>query len=204
MLAVLVALTLLWAMRWPMPWNLAAYLVTQLICLIAFELSWRLIGPGKLYGCIYAVLTALVLAAIGRLVTEGLATARYRARCMAIGLILAAVFARLSYLGLMRPAEWFDWIIITEGALLVCGGVLMGMSAPYTRLPDIALGLSTLWLAQALMAFGYVLHFPAWNKVGVYARPIAGIVGFAFIGWRLRRRLRRWHYQASQAIPPAH
>jgi hypothetical protein len=191
MLAGLVALTLLWAMRWPMPWNLAAYLVTQLVCLIGFELSWRLIGPGKVYGCIYVGLTALIFVAIGRLVLEGLATARYRARCLAIGLILAVLFARLAYLGLARPAEWFDWIIITEGALLVWSGVLMGMSAPYMRLPDIALGLGTLWLAQALIAFGYVLHFPAWNHIGVYARPIAGILGFAFIGLRLHQRHRR-------------
>lgn len=185
---MLIALSLLWAMRRPIPASLAAYLATQLACLPAFELSWRIIGPGKTYGCIYAGLTALVLATIGLLVRESLQMARYRARCITIGLVLAAMFARLAYLGLARSAEWFDWIIITEGALLIWSGVLMGMSAPYARLPDIALVLSTLWLTQALIAFGYILHFPAWNRIGVYARAIVGIVGFSLIGLQLHRR----------------
>lgn len=203
MLALVVAAALLWAMRPPMPWSLAAYLTTQFVYLVVMEISWRLIGPGGLYGAIYAAASVLVFATIGRLAWESLVTARYRTRCLVIGAMLAALFARLAYVGMGRQAEWFDWMVIAEGALLVCGGVLAGMSAPYTAMPDITLGLGTLWMAQALIAFGFCLHYPAWVKVDVYARAIVAAVGFLYLGWRLRYRLRRVPSRASQAVPPA-
>lgn len=188
MLALLVALTIVWALRHPMTRSVGAYLLAQLAGLIGIEASWRFIGPGRIYGAVYVALTALVFATIGWIVWECLRTARYRARCVAVGMLLAAAFARLAFLGLGRQAEWFDWIAIVEGALLIWSGVLAGMSAPYTRLPDVMAGLSVLWLAQALIAFGYVLHWPLWVSVDVYARAVVAIAGFLFIGWRLQQR----------------
>jgi hypothetical protein len=133
-------------------------------------------------------MTGLVFLTILRLTWESLLTARYKLRLSAIASLLAMLFARMSFLGLGRPIEWFDWLVIGEGALLIACGALMGISVPYTKQPDVAIGLSIMWLAQALVAFGYALHWPAWNVIDPYARALVGMAGFLFIGSRLHSR----------------
>lgn len=188
MLVVLAVASLLWALRWPMTRNLGLYLVAQLLSIPCVQFAWRFYGPGKVYGWVYSIFSATILAAIGRLAWESLDTAKYRLRAAAISLLLALIFARMAFLGLGRAPAWFDWLVIGEGAYLVCAGVLVGMGAPYTLLPDISLGLSVLWLSQALFRFGYSLHWPLWERANVYMPPLLGIAGFLFIGWRLRTR----------------
>jgi hypothetical protein len=191
MLVLLAVLSLLWALRWPMTRSLGAYLLAQLLYIPAVELTWRFYGPGKPYAWVYCIFSATILLAIGRLAWESLATAKYRLRSIAIALILALFFAKMAFLGLGRPAAWFDWLVIGEGAYLVCAGIVVGISAPYTLLPDISLVLSVLWLCQALFRFGYSLHFPLWERANVYVPPLLGIAGFLFIGFRLRQRRHR-------------
>lgn len=182
-----------------MSWNLAGYLLSQLLCLPVLELSWRLIGPGKLYGWIYTIFTTLVFAAIARLTWESLLRAKYKLRVVAIASLLAMVFARAAFLGLGREFYWFDAIVLLEGFLLVLAGVLMGMSSPYMKQPDICLGLSIMWLIQALLAFGFILHYPKWVAIDEYSRALVGIAGFLFIGCRLRHRLHRSRCQGPMA-----
>lgn len=188
MLAVLMFVVLLWVLRQPMSLSLGAYFAAQLVCLTVLELSWRLLGPGTSYGWIFAIVTGIVFLSIGWLTWESLLTARYKLRLFAIASLLAMAFSRMAFLGIGRPVAWFDWLVIGEGALLVACGTLIGISAPYSKLPDISLGLSVLWLMQALIAFGFSLHFPNWNVIDPYARAIIGILGFLFLGWRLHAR----------------
>lgn len=188
MLAILIAITLLWVLRQPMSWSLMGYFSAQIVALPVLELSWRIVGPGKAYGWVYALGTGLVLVAIGNLVRESLQTARYKARVFAVASLLALVFAKVAFLGLARPAVWADWLAIGEGGLLVAAGTVMAFSAPHSKLPDISFGLSILWLVQALSAFGWTLHWPAWNLFDLYARNLIGLAGFLFIGWRLKLR----------------
>lgn len=186
MMALATLLVLVWVLRQPMSLGLGAYFAAQLVALPVLELSWRFLGPGKAYGWVYALATGLVFLAIGNLVRGSLLTARYKARLLAIAGILALVFTRMGFLGLGRAPGWADWLVLVEGGLLVVSGALIGVGAPYAKQPDIAVGLSVLWLMQALVAFSFSLHFPRWNVVDPYARAIVGILGFLFLGWRLK------------------
>jgi len=182
------AMALLWALRWPMNRSLGLYLGAQLVYILPVELAWRVAGPGKIYGLVYSVFTAIVLLAIWNLVWESMKDCRYRLRLHAIAGLLAVIFTRLAVMGLGRSAEWFDVIALGEGAGLIWGGALIGISAPYSRQPDVLLGLSFLWLTQALFLFGFSLHFPRWDSANDYVPPILTTAGFLYLGWRLKHQ----------------
>lgn len=187
MMALATFVVLVWVLRQPMSWNLIGYFLAQLVSLIVLEPAWRFFGPGRLYGWVYALATSLVFVAIGRLTWESLSTARYKARLLAIAAILAMIFTRVAFFGLGRSPGWADWLVLAEGGLLIVAGVLIGMGAPYSKQLDVAAGLSVLWLTQALVAFGFSMHFPYWNVIDPYSRAVAGILGFLFLGWRLHQ-----------------
>jgi hypothetical protein len=206
LLSLLVALSLLWALRWPMSVSLGCYLVAQLLYQPFVLLAWTVVGPSAIYGWVYSIFTALILAAVVRLAWESMAGARHPLLAVASSLLLTEGYVGIAVVNLGRPLQWADWIILAEGAVLFWAATIIGMSAPYSRprWPDVSIGLSVLWIMQSLLDLGRCMHYPQWNEVIDVASPVVGAAGFLYLGWRLRSASIRRHLAAgipSQAVP---
>lgn len=190
LLSMLVALSLVWALRWPMSLGLGCYLVAQLLYQPFVLLAWALCGPNAVYSWVYSIFTALILAAVVRLAWESMSGVRHPLWATAISALLTEGYVGIAIVGLGRPLLWADGIVLAEGAVLFWAAAIVGMSAPYSqpRWPDVSIGLSTLWIAQSLLDLGYCMHYPRWGEFVDVASPLIGTAGFLFIGWRLRHR----------------
>lgn len=205
LLTLVAALVLLWALRWPMSLSLGCYLVAELLYIPVVMLTWWMVGPGATYGWVYSIFTGAILAAVLRLAWESIADTRYRMRVVAASLVLATGYAGIAVAHLGRPLQWYDVVVLVEGATLFWAAVIVGMSAPYAWpcWPDISIGLSVLWTAQSLVDLGYCMHYPRWNAWSAVASPLIGIAGFLFLGWRLHHHHHHHHQQSCHpsAVP---
>jgi hypothetical protein len=182
MLALVVVGALVWACHWPMPFAVRVYLLAQLVYIppvwLLRDTSW--------YRNTYCVFTAVILATAGNIVWEALSARRHRLRVFACAFLLSLTFAHLAFVGLARPMRTNDWIVLSEGFLLLLMGILLAYAAAHLERWDIALLLGLLWIFQGAYDFGWVLDWPRWMPINWIAPAWMEIIAFTLLGWRLR------------------
>jgi len=171
---------------------LCCYFAAFNVNMLALIVTLWLYGWGPVYAWVYVLCSVPIFLAIAAICKESLLTREHRARAIAVGFILALTLGHLTHVGIVRAVTVYDWITLTEGTLLAWAGTVLGFSAAYAERKDLALLLATLWLAQSLFDYGYILHYgwPSWMAANWFVPQAICIVGFSLIGWRLRAGVR--------------
>ncbi len=182
-------LSILWALCWPMSRSLAFYLIAQGLYVLCVGVACGIFGDGRIYGIIYALFTAIALSGVMWLSWESLLNAKYKARVAAIALVLVIGLARKAGVSMAQPLDWYEVTMLIEGSCLFWGSLIVGFSVIRPVFPkwlDIYWGLSMLWLGQAVVDFGVLMHYPGWTRGADYISPLLGTVAFLYLGLRLR------------------
>lgn len=189
MLGLLLIAVLLWVLRKPMSLDLVFYFSTQLLYTpVIWAVAWLYGDHSTAYFFTYIGMTWLILLAIGSLVFEELKPFRYRGRAAACAALVAATFTELAYYGSAQPFGPSHWVVLFEGFVLTWAAILIGATAAYAKRKDIPLLLMGLWFLQALVDYGWVLHWPRWQEASWIVGPLLEMAAFLLIGWRLTPR----------------
>jgi hypothetical protein len=191
MFGLAVLASLYWAMRWPMPWSVRAYLLAQFVYVPPIWLAHYLWGDAsKVYSWVFWLSTVPILAAMGYIVLEVLSARRHPYLALACAFNLALAFTRMAYLDLHRPMIADDWLVLAKALVLLWAGILLAYAAARDKHWDVSLILALLWLAQGVYDIGWEIGWPMWNSLNWIVPAWTGIIGFLLLGWRFRAEVR--------------
>lgn len=162
--------------------------------MVLFPVAWLAGTSSITYRIVYSLLTAFILLAVARIVTEAISEKQNSWRGAALAGVLAITLGRLAWVG-MPAIKYYSVIGIVEGVCLFWAGICLGYLAAHTHRWDIALTLAILWILQALFRFGFYLHYPTWMAFNWRIPPVLAASAFVIIGLLGQRR------DANQSIP---
>ena len=192
MILAAVIASILFALFYPQPSRVVLYLYACLygdLVIFAANQFWG--DTSKVYAVAYAVMTGLILLAIGNIVLEAVRTRQNSYKALGLVFVLSVTLGRLCFAGLGHQAHYYDFIGIIEGAFLFGAGLTIGYLAPYLERTSLGLTLACLWLGQSFWRLGFYLHVESaeWLRLNWRIPPLLGILGFSLLGWLSRRRI---------------
>lgn len=167
---------------------LRMYFAAQLIYLpVVWSAYYLTGGQSPVYTFIYSLFTFGILAVVLAMTYESLRKPRRTIVLVSLALALAVAFLARMELRDSPPAISAQMV---ESFVLALCGTAMGLSARSNEHPMIPVTLSLLWLAQATMRLGFVLHMPQteWLVANQWIPPWLVITATGWIGYSLRRQ----------------
>ena len=179
---------LLWALKaCPRARWLRNYLLAQTFATPVELLLWSAIGYGPVYTFCYVLLTGIVLATVVGLALDYLAEPKQATIVAAFIIASMGLIAALTGMG---ETIWTQQLQVATAYILSFCGIVMGLSAVGRRDNILPLSLSLLWMAQAGMHYGIVLHWDSGWWIGA-SRWMPGTmiaVSTLWLGWIFRHR----------------
>lgn len=152
--------------------------------------TYLIVGPGRLYGTVYAISTVAVLLTVVAISVLALDTRHFRARVAAIALLLSIVLLQVTYLGMDRRLEWWDWLLLAEAGILSWSALVLGGTSPCLPCRRACLILAFYWMARSTLDLGFLLHWPDWGVLGTWGPTVLAVIALValwMVPWEATR-----------------
>lgn len=161
--------------------KLVLYFAAQVLYIPFVWGTYLTVGLGRLYGVVYSIATGMVLLSVAGIAWESLYARKYRAQVIALTFILASAATETVYLELHRRADWFDWVLLVEGGILLWAGTLLACMAGHWKRSVSLFGLAIYWIFEAAFDFGFCMNWPRWLPLNAWVPPAAAALAYSLI-----------------------
>lgn len=163
---------------------LALYFTAQIATVPFVWGTYKIVGLGALYSSVYMACSVVVLSAVALVAVTALNTRRYRLRAAVVAGVLTMALMRIVFAALDRHLEPWGWTLLIEAGVLTWSAAILGGTSAYLRYHRAALILSLYWLARVMLDLGFLLHWPKWNGIGVWAPTAMAAIAMTLL-WRV-------------------
>lgn len=179
--------------------KLVRYFAAQALYVPVVWGTYFAIGLGHLYGLVYSAATGVILLSVAGIAWESLHARKYRAQVTFLAFVLASAATEAVYFKLPRRADWFDWVLLVEGSILLWAGTLLAFMAGHWKRSIPLFGLALYWIFEAAFDFGFCLNWPHWLPLNTWVPPSAAVLAYSLIliGLLSRRPTRHSAVRAS-------